>query len=100
MIRSVSISLPWIGTAVPLILVILTISLMVPRLLVVAHVDDLAVESRGHHHGRAHQQRPPLRASLSADEIAVRRRRGDFPAVELVGIHRQTHGTAGLAPLK
>src|SRR5581483_4979894 len=69
-------------------------------LFVLARIDHLAVERRRRHHHRAHQQGPALRASLPADEIAVRGGRGNFPAVELVGIHRQTHGAAGLAPLK
>src|SRR6266850_4953922 len=100
MMRSVSISLPRIGTAVPATLVILTISLIAPRLLVFAYVDDFAVQRCRSHHHRAHQQRSPLRASLPADKIAVRRRGRNLPAVELVRIHRQTHRATGFAPLK
>src|SRR5689334_21240400 len=100
MIRSVSMSLPRIGTAVPPTLMIFTISLMLPRSLVLARVDDLAVKRRRHHHGRAHQQRAPLRAALPANKVSIRRRRRDLASRELVGIHRQAHRAPGFAPLK
>src|SRR6267142_2123845 len=100
MMRSVSMSLPRIGTAVPATLVILTISLIDPRLFVLAYVDDFTIQRRRRYHHRAHQQRSPLWTSLPAYKIAIRRRRRNFPAVELIRIHRQTHRAAGFAPLK
>src|SRR4029077_2873923 len=100
MIRSVSMSLPLIGTAVPANFVILTISLMVPRLLIVAHVDNLAVQSRRDDHSRTHEQGAAPRAPLAPDEVTVRRRSGNFAAIQLVGIHRETHGAPCFAPLE
>ena len=88
------------GTAVPAIFVIFTISLMVPLLLIIAHVDDLAVQRRRRDHGRTHEQGTASRAPLAPNEITVRRRSGNFAAIELVGIHRETHGTTRLAPFE
>src|SRR6266850_1293337 len=99
-IRSVSMSLPLMGTAVPAIFVILTISLMVPRLLILAHVDNLAVQSRRGDHRRTHEQGAAPWAPLAPDEVTVRRRSGNFAAIQLVGIHRETHGATCLTPFE
>src|SRR6516225_4111928 len=100
MIRSVSMSLPLMGTAVPAIFMILTISLMIPRLLILAHVDDPAVQRRRGDHSRTHEQGAAARAPLAADEVAVRRRSGNFAAIQLVRIHRETHGATRFTPFE
>src|SRR6266705_7027036 len=50
------------------------------------------------HRGR-HQVRAAL-VALAAFEVAVRGRGAALARRELVGIHRETHGAAGLAPLE
>src|SRR4030095_10419018 len=100
MIRSVSMSLPLMETAVPVIFVTLTISLMIPRLLIVAHVDNFAIQSRRRDHRRTHEQGAAAGTPLPPDEVTVRRRSGNFAAIQLVGIHRETHGATCLAPFE
>src|SRR4030095_10222906 len=96
MIRSVSMSLPLMGTAVPAIFVTLTISLIVPRLLILAHVDNLAVQSRRGDHRRTHKQGAASRAPLAPDEVTVRRRSGNFAALHRVRDPPQAHGVTRL----
>ena len=42
----------------------------------------------------------PVGTALPALEIAVRRRRADLAAVEAIGVHRQAHRAAGVAPFE
>ena len=67
-----SISLPRIVTARPSMLVIFTISLMVPLLLIIPHIDNLAAQRGSGDHGWAHQQSSSLRAALTTNEITIR----------------------------
>ena len=83
MMRSVSMSLPRSGSAVPADL---------RRIVLNGHaahhapdVDDFAGDRRGGDHRRAHQQRAAGRAALPALEIAVRRGRADLAALEASG---------------
>src|ERR687892_1837100 len=100
MMRSVSISLPRIGTAVPLTVMILTMPPILPRSLVVAHVENFPVQRRRRYHRGTHQQGPPLRASLPSNEITIGRRRANLASVELVRVHRQAHRAASFPPLE
>src|SRR5512143_1933498 len=100
MIRSVSMSLPLMETAVPLTWVIFTISLMWSLLKILAHVHNLAIKRRRRNHRGAHEQCPPLRAALPANEIAIRRRGRNLPPRKFVRIHRQTHGASRFTPLE
>src|SRR5581483_6299448 len=102
MMRSVSMSLPRTTMARPETLVILESLLIVLSILceILAHVDDFAAQRGGGDHRRAHQQCPAARAPLPADEVADGRRRADLAPLQPVGIHRETHRAARLAPLE
>src|SRR5690606_31913401 len=105
MMRSVSMSLPRRGTARPV-----TVSMMaegacmtMPLLGKVeegARVGDLAREGGGDGHDRAHQQSAPGGRALAALEVAVAGGGADLAVLQLVRVHRQAHGAAGLAPLE
>src|SRR5689334_13996635 len=99
MMRSVSMSLPRTTIARPAARVIFE-SLLIGLRQILSYVDDFAVERRGGDHRRAHEQRAAAGAPLPADEVAVRRRRADFAALEAVGVHREAHRAARLAPLE
>ena len=58
------------------------------------------LDRRGGDHHRAHQDGAPGRAALAALEVAVRRRRAELVADELVGVHREAHRAARLAPFE
>src|SRR5213594_2895387 len=65
----------------------------------IADVGEMAADRGRRGHGRAHQMGAPA-AALAAFEIAVRGRGTTLAGLELVGVHRQAHGTAGLAPFE
>src|SRR5262245_24933170 len=115
MMRSVSMSLPRSGTAVPCMRVMLVVlagksprfpSPLPPHLhpTPVAHdvsdVHHLARYGGGRYHRRAHEQRASRRTSLTAFEIAVRRRGTDLATLESVRIHGQAHRASGPSPFE
>src|SRR5712691_7230850 len=63
------------------------------------HIDEMPRDRGGGGHCRRHQVRAAARA-LPAFEIAVRCRSATLLRAELVGIHREAHGAAGLAPFE
>src|SRR3984957_13330008 len=63
------------------------------------HVDEMPRDRRGGRHGRRDQVGAAL-VALAPLEIAVRGRGAAFAGIELVGIHREAHRAAGLAPLE
>src|SRR5215472_16731639 len=63
------------------------------------HVGEMAGDGGGGGHGGAHQVGAPA-AALAAFEIAVGGGRAALAGRHLVRVHRQAHGTAGLAPLE
>jgi hypothetical protein len=54
----------------------------------------------GSDHHRTHQNRAARGGTLPTLEVAIRRTRANFVSAEAVGVHRKTHGTARIAPLK
>src|SRR5262245_38503703 len=68
-------------------------------LLVIADVGEVTAERCGGGHARAHQMRTSTTA-LPTFEIAVRCGGAAFARLQLVGIHRQAHGAARLAPFE
>src|SRR5882757_6039044 len=62
-------------------------------------IDKVPRDCRCRRHGRRYQMGAALKA-LAALEIAVRGRGAALFGVELVGIHRQTHRAARLAPVE
>src|SRR5690606_9906679 len=103
MMRSVSMSLPRTGMARPRIVTRL-VSIFVPRGSVNAEqlpcVGDLAGDRGGGDHRRAHEQGASGGRALPSLEVAVGARGAQLAPLELVGVHRQAHGAAGLAELE
>src|SRR5690242_2061690 len=64
-----------------------------------AHVDEVSGDGRRGRHRRRHQVRTSL-VTLPALEVAVRGRGAALARRELVGVHRQTHRAARLAPVE
>ena len=64
-----------------------------------AHVREAARDGGRRGHGGRHEVRAPA-GPLAALEVAVRRRRAALLGPQLVGVHREAHGAAGLAPLE
>ena len=64
-----------------------------------AHVDEVAFDRRGRRHRRADQVGAAAGA-LAAFEVAVAGRGAALAGLEPVGVHRQAHRAAGLAPLE
>src|SRR5690606_15956469 len=62
-------------------------------------VDEMAGNRRAGGHGGAHEVRPAPGA-LAAFEIAVRGGGAALARLQPVVVHRQAHGTAGLAPFE
>src|SRR5579864_4177748 len=66
---------------------------------VLARVDEVAVQRGGRGHRRAHQVRTAAGA-LPAFEVAVAGGGAALARFEAVGVHRQAHRAARLAPLE
>src|SRR5690606_11249627 len=64
-----------------------------------AHVDEVPGERGRRRHRRTHEMGSPAGA-LASLEIAVRGRCAALARFEPVGVHRQAHRAAGLAPLE
>src|ERR1700692_3803982 len=69
------------------------------RLPPLSDIDKMPGDRRRRRHRRRHQVGATLK-TLAALEIAVRGRGAALFGVELVGIHRQTHRAARLAPVE
>src|SRR6185436_21188564 len=63
------------------------------------HVDEMAGDRRRGRHRRADEVRAPARA-LPPLEVAIRGGRAALAGLEAVGVHRQAHRAAGLAPFE
>src|SRR5687768_9036479 len=103
MMRSVSMSSPGTKTAVPLTLSTFASAICFSLLRSAevraedfTRVGDAAADGCRRDHGRAHQHGAPGGAALAPLEVPVRRRRAELTADQLVGVHRQAHGTSGL----
>src|SRR5262245_6379706 len=64
-----------------------------------AHVDEVSGDRRSGGHARRHEMRAPF-VALPPLEIAVRGRGATLLRLQLVGIHREAHGAARLAPVE
>src|SRR5687767_9537395 len=117
MMRSVSMSSPRSGSAVPAISTIRALMILIrgPQSAIrdprraeggsriahhLSHVDDLARNRGGGDHRRAHEQSTAGRTPLPPFEVAVRRGRAHLPPLELVGVHAEAHRASGAAPFK
>src|SRR5688500_6352361 len=107
MMRSVSMSSPGTYTARPVTELIFASAMVVFVLSARAgdtedftRVGDAAADRSGGDHHRAHQHGAPRGAALSSLEVAVRRRRAQLAADQLVGVHGQAHRAARLSPLE
>src|SRR5688572_28932940 len=103
--RSVSISSPRTGTAVPSITMrrvsaVTSINLSSLDIEQLARVGHAARERRCGDHGRAHQQGSPAGRALTTLEVTVGRGCADLAPLELVGVHGQTHRATGLTELE
>src|SRR5689334_15765726 len=64
-----------------------------------ANIDEMAFDGgRGSHRG-AHEMRAPA-CTLTALEVAVRRRRAALARLQTIGVHREAHRAARLAPFE
>src|SRR4029453_3895383 len=75
------------------------ISVLDARLAPLPHVHEMAGDRGGCRHRRRDEVGATL-VALAALEIAVRGRGTALAGSELVGVHREAHGAAGLAPLE
>src|SRR5688572_30909491 len=64
-----------------------------------AHVDEMSRDRRGGRHRRAHEVSAPS-VALPPLEVAIRSRRAALARLEAVGVHREAHRAARLAPLE
>src|SRR4051812_43274777 len=97
MIASVSTFSRSIGATRPLCTV--NLSIAVPGLSKLPHVDEMSVDRGGRGHGGTHEVRAATRA-LPAFEVAIAGRRATLPRLQPVGVHRQAHRAARLAPFE